>query len=310
MKEQNKKVLITGSLVFDTLFDLRNSIRDQIVVKDGKADKQNLMFGAKEKKIYFGGTAGNVAYGMGLLGGKAVVASIVGKDFGDYAKHLRKRGLEARIYTDKDSYTATFYGMSDPSREQIGIFQGNAYHKHVDTLPLSKLLKKSDWKDISIGIFSPGTAVSITRGLSEFRKKCPASLAIFDPGQMLMIDFSEKLLQNAFKNSDMLILNDTELSHLKNHFGFTLEKIFSLGTKYVLETRGAEGSALHEANKKTEVKAFKIKKVLDPTGAGDAYRAGLIHGLLGGKTMAEAMKLGAKLGSLCVQTNGAQTYKI
>ncbi len=304
------KVLISGSLVFDTLFDLVNPIRDQIVIKDGKPGKQNLMFGANEKKVYFGGTAGNIAYGIASLKGKALVASVVGKDFGDYAKQLKKKGLESRILVEKDGYTATYYGMSDPNKEQVGIFQGNAYYKHVE-MPISKLLKSSDWKDIGVAIFSPGTAKSITNHLKEFRKKAPKNaLAIFDPGQMLMVDFTENFLDVALSHADMLILNDTELSHLKKHFGFTLEKIFALGTKYVIETRGAEGSTLHEINKRTDIKALKVKKVVDPTGAGDAYRAGLMHGIISGKTLVESMRIGSRLGALCVQFPGGQTYKL
>jgi adenosine kinase len=311
MKERNKKVLITGSLVFDTLFDLSNPIRDQIVVKDGVADKQNLMFGAQEKRVYFGGTAGNIAYGTSLLKGKALIVSVVGQDFSSYAKHMKKPGLEPRLLLDKDGYTATFYGMSDPNREQIGIFQGNAYHKHINTLSLDKVLKKSDWKNIGVGIFAAGTSKSIPKELKEFKKLAPKNaLTIFDPGQMLMIDFTKETIAESLKHSDILILNDTELQHLENHFGFTREIIFLAGVRYILETKGAEGSVLHEQDKKTEVKAVKVKKVVDPTGAGDAYRAGFVHGLLSGKSFEDAMKIGSKLGALCVQTSGGQAYKI
>lgn len=298
-------------MVFDTLFDLRNPIREQIVVRNGKADKQNLMFSAHEKRVYFGGTAGNIAYGTSLLRGDAYVVSAVGRDFADYAKHLRKPGLVLRIFTDRDSYTATFYGMSDPLREQIGIFQGNAYHKHADNLSLHSLLRKSDWRDIAVGIFAAGTARSIVKQLAEFRRSARNdALAIFDPGQMLMIDFDTSAIEKALKLSHILILNDTELSHLRNHFGFRLERIFALGIKYVIETRGADGSTLHESNKRTDVKSIRVKKVVDPTGAGDAYRAGLINGLLDGKSIVESMKIGSKLGALCVQHQGGQTYKI
>ena len=239
------------------------------------------------------------------------MVSVVGRDFADYAKHLRRPGLVPRLLVDKESYTATFYGMSDPLREQIGIFQGNAYHKHADNLSLHRLLKKSDWRDIAVGIFAAGTARSIVKQLGEFRRDAPKdALAIFDPGQMLMIDFDESSIARALKFSHILILNDTELSHLRNHFGFTLERIFALGVKYVIETRGADGSSLHEPDKRTDVKTLKVKKVVDPTGAGDAYRAGLIHGLLSGKNMKEAMRLGSRLGSLCVAHLGGQTYKI
>ncbi len=307
----NKKVLLTGALVFDTIFDLANPIRDQIIIKDGKPGKQNLMFNAHEKRIYFGGMVGNIAYGLSLLNCKALLVSALGQDCADYLKHLRRKGLEHKFIIDRDSFNATFYGLSDPNREQIGIFQGNAYYKNLDRLSLSKMLKKSDWKDIGIAIFSPGTAQSITRDITEFRKHSDTNaITIFDPGQMLMVDFTKELLKGALSHSNILILNDIELSHIKNHFGFSLEKIFLHGVKYVIETRGEDGSTLHEVNKRTDVKALKIKKVVDPTGAGDAYRAGLISGLLSAKTLVESMQIGARLGALCVQHSGAQTYKL
>jgi len=309
--KNHKKVLISGSLVFDTLFELTTPIREQIVIKDGKAGKQNLMFNARDKEVYFGGTAGNIAYGSRLLGDSTIVASIVGRDFEEYAKHLKHGGAQVRLYRDEKSYTATYYSMTDPSSEQIGIFQGSAYHKHVEHVPLTRLLLASDWKSIGVGIFAAGTAKSIVKQLKEFRKFAPEeALAIFDPGQMLMIDFTRELVCEALRNADILVLNDTEFLHLKKKFNITLEKIFEKGTKYIIETRGAAGSVLYIEEAEFAVKAFKVKKVVDPTGAGDAFRAGLIHGLLSGLSIPDAMRIGGKLGAACVQTNGGQTYKV
>jgi adenosine kinase len=290
---------------------LNGTIRDAVSVKDGKAGKQNLMFTAHEKEEYFGGTAGNIAYGLGLLKVKPVVASVVGKDFGEYYSHLKHLGAELRILKDEKGYTATFYGMTDSIHEQIGIFQPNSYGKHIEGIPLSRLLKSGDWKDIRIAIFSAGTAKSIARHIKEFRNKASKdAFVIFDPGQTLLATFTEKLLSDAIKNSDMIIVNDTEYNYLHNHFRFTLEKIWKGRTKYVIETKGADGSVLHESNKKTFVKSIKVKKVADPTGAGDAYRAGLISGMLSGKSLENSMQIGAKLGAACVKAEGGQTYTI
>ncbi len=325
MKAQNKNsVLVCGSIVVDSLFDLNGTIRDAINFKSGKDGKQNLMFTAKEKQEYFGGTAGNIAYGLGLLGEKPLVASVVGKDFGSYKSHLKHLGAESRIYEDSKGYTATFYGMTDSISEQIGIFQPNAYGKHVEDIPLSRLLKSNDWSKIKIAIFSAGTAKSIVRHMKEFRKSTQKvtfreipkgyllghPFVIFDPGQTLLATFTEELLGDAIRNADMIIMNDTEYNYLRNHFGFTLEKIFKNRTRYVLETKGADGSTLHEPYKKTFVKAVRVKKVVDPTGAGDAYRAGLISGMLRGLSIEESMRLGSRLGAKCVESEGGQTYNI
>ena len=315
MKERNKnKVLVCGSLVIDSLFELNGTIRDAVNFKDGKKGKQNLMFTAHKKEEYFGGTAGNIAYGLGLLGENPLVASVVGKDFDGYKSHLKHLGAELRILVDEKEYTATFYGMSDTIKEQIGIFQPNAYGRHIESVPLSRLLKSNDWKEIKIAVFAAGTAKSIVRHMKELSKTQKvtfgAPFIIFDPGQTLLATFTEKLLKVAVALADMIIVNDTEYSYLHNHFGFTLKKIFKGRTKYVMETRGADGSVLHEQNKKTSVRAINVKKVVDPTGAGDAYRAGLISGMLASKSMEESMRLGSRLGALCVQSEGGQTYTI
>lgn len=309
--------------MIDSLFELNGTIRNAVNFKDGKKGKQNLMFTAHEKEEYFGGTAGNIAYGLGLLGERPLVASVVGKDFDEYKSHLKHMGAELRILMDEKGYTATFYGMSDEIKEQIGIFQPNAYDRHIESIPLSRLLKSKDWSETKIAIFAAGTAKSIVRHMKEFKAKAlPARttldikgspcwpLVIFDPGQTLLATFTNKLLKEAVSLSDMIIVNDTEYDYLHNHFGFTLERIFKGKTRYVIETKGADGSVLHEKNKKTFVKALKVKKVVDPTGAGDAYRAGLISGMLAGKTLKESMRLGSRLGAECVKSEGGQTYRV
>lgn len=314
-KNQNSNVrgavLVTGSIVLDTLFDLTSSIKEQIVLTKGKLGKQNLMFNAREKQVYFGGTAGNVAYGLRLLGEEALLASIAGKDFGEYAKHLAHSGVSNRLYIDEVGYTATFYGMTDSEMEQIGIFQGNSYYNHVNVLPLARMLKQKDWAAIKVAIFSAGTAKSISRGAKECRENtAPDALIIVDPGQMLMIDFPKADLEKAIRVADMLILNETEAHFLKTKFGISLEQLWKWGLKYYIVTAGERGSILHTKSGSTSVRAFKVKNVVDPTGAGDAYRAGLVSGILSGLALPKAMELGAKLGAKCVSVKGAQTYLI
>lgn len=308
MKKQS--ILVSGSVVFDTIFSLDSSIAEQIVLSDGKVSKQNFMFSAKEKQVYFGGTAGNICYGLSRLNKQPIIVSVVGRDFGDYEKHLKHLKVVDRIFKDAKGYTSTFYAMSDPREEQIGIFQGGAYYKNVEDMSLTRLLKSSDWKNISIGVFSAGTAKSINNQLKEFKKhKNRDALAIFDPGQVLVYQFTKKLIIECLKNSDVFIANDVEFSHLKNKFGIDTKTIFEFGIKYAIETKGKDGSVLYKKNTSPVlVKALKVKKVLDPTGAGDAYRAGLISELLDGKDILESMKLASKFGALCVQTVGGQTY--
>jgi adenosine kinase len=314
--KKNKKspvILVSGSLVFDTIFELNSAISDQVAIENGKVSKQNLMFTAEEKEIYFGGTAGNICYGLGLLKEPSFVFSAVGKDFDDYEIQIKNNGGILKGIKDPKGYTATYFGMTDIKKEQLGIFQPGAYGKNINSLSLIKNFSEEELKSIKCAIFAVGTAKSIAKQIIEFRKVNKEAFTILDPGQMLAIDFTEELLKKSLKNSDILIVNDTEANILHNKFKFDLKRIFSLGVRYIIETKGEEGSVLYELENneilETKIKSPKVKKVLDPTGAGDAYRAGIIYGIVNDLDIKESMILASKLGAECVKHRGGQTYK-
>lgn len=310
---KSPKILVSGSLVFDTIFELNSAICDQVVIDDCKPGKQNLMFTAEEKEIYFGGTAGNIVYGLGMMNESSYVFSVVGKDFSEYEIHLKNNKSAFKGKKDLDGYTSTYFGMTDTKKEQLGIFQSGVYGKSINTLPLSNNFSKQELESIECAIFAAGTAKSIKNQLIEFRKVNKDAFTILDPGQMLAIDFTKEILDECLKNSDILIMNDTEFSYIKNHFEIEPEDIFSLGVRYIIETKGADGSTLYEfengAIQETLVKSPKVKKVVDPTGAGDAYRAGIIYGIVNDLDIKESMILASKLGAECVKNRGGQTYK-
>ncbi len=311
-KKNNKKALVVGSVVIDTLFDLSSNIRDHINVKDGVLGVQNLMFTAQNKKEYYGGTAANISYGLGLLKQKPILVSVVGKDFAlNFEKHLEKIGVDLRVREDKNEFTANFYGMSDTKKEQIGVFLPNVYGKYVESIPLSKILTKKDFSQIEVAIFSAGTSKSITNHIVEFKKKAKkGSIAIFDPGQILMSTYNKTMLKKSLEHADILIGNEVEIAQIKNYFEFSFEEIFKLGVSNIIETQGEKGSILYTPKESKKIPAIKVKKVVDPTGAGDAFRAGFIYGLLNNFKIEEAMKMGAKLGSRCIQCSGGQNYTV
>ncbi|MFA6464007.1 MAG: PfkB family carbohydrate kinase [Candidatus Paceibacterota bacterium] len=326
IKKSNKKALVVGSVVIDTLFDLSSNIKDHINLKDGVLDVQNLMFTAHSKKEYYGGTAANISYGLGLLKQKPILASVVGKDFAlNYKKHLKNVGVDLRVHEDKEGFSANFYGMSDLNKEQIGIFLPNVYGEYVENISLSKILSNKDFAQIGIAIFSAGTAKSITSHIVEFKKKVRLSspagsanggqakkdaLTIFDPGQILMSSFDKVMLKKCLENTDILIGNEVEISQINKHFGFSFEEIFKLGVTNIIETQGDKGSIVYTKEGSKKIPAVKVKKSIDPTGAGDAFRSGLIHGLLSGQKIEDAMEIGSVMGALCVQSSGGQAYKI
>ncbi len=315
MKKDIKKtfpqILVSGSVSYDNIFSLTTPIAKQIVLRAGVVGRQNMMFSGNQKEVYFGGTGGNIAYGLSILGASPILVSGAGKDFGEYAKRLKSLGVKNSVFIDRDGYTAMFYGMTDPNKEQIGIFQPNSYHSIIKNKSLSTLLGKKNIKDFSIAIFSPGNANSILKNIVEFRKLGRKdAFVILDPGQMVKIDFTKKILMDAVSLSDMLILNEQEAHFIKHEFSITHENLFEKGLKYFLVTYGNKGSVLYSKNEKIEISANLAKKVVDPTGAGDAYRAGLIYEIARGGTIKDAMKKGSILGARCVASPGCQTYKV
>ncbi len=315
--------LVVGSVAFDLIFGIHGKIQDEILVeKDGKLGRQNLMFTAKTKESFFGGTGGNISYGLGLLGKKPMLFSLAGKDFrGEFETHLTKSGVDSRVAVDEKGWTATFYGMSDELGQQIGVYQPNAYEK-VHTLPLSETLTKEDFKNIGVAIFSAGTGMSILRHMKETREKCGKDTTIiFDPGQVISIFYDKKFLEETLALADIFIGNEVECKQLQTILGYSHDKLLTRGLRAVIETLGEKGSIIYERRQEntydrkyflteTKVKAVKAKKVVEATGAGDAYRAGMIAKLLEGKSLKESCAFGAKIASLSVAYRGGQTYRL
>lgn len=304
--------LVVGSVAFDLIFGIHGKIQDEILVeKNGKLGRQNLMFTAKRREHFFGGTGGNIAYGLGLLKAKPILVSLAGQDFegSGFGPHLKKAGVDSRVVADKRGYTAVFYGMSDELGQQIGVYQPNAYEK-IDSLPLSQTLTPKDWESISVAIFSAGTGKSIYRHMKELREKCGKKVTvIFDPGQVISVFYDKALLEKTLALADIFVGNEVECKQLQSILGYGHDKLLAKGLSAVIETLGESGSVIYERDRTTRVKASKVKKVVEATGAGDAYRAGLIAKLLEGRTLKEACMFGSKIAALSVSFRGGQTYK-
>ena len=307
------RALVVGSVAFDLIFGIHGKIQDEILVeKNGKLGRQNLMFTAKTRQHFWGGTGGNIAYGLGLLGTKPLLFSLAGQDFtgSGFLPHLEKAGVASRVVVDGKGWTATFYGMSDELGQQIGVYQPNAYEK-VHTLPLSKTISPKDFKDVGVAIFSAGTGMSILRHMQETRKRCGKdTLIIFDPGQVISIFYDKALLEKTLALADIFIGNEVEIKQLQTILGYSIEKVLEKGVRAVIETLGEKGSVIHERERETHILAVKAKKVVEATGAGDAYRAGMIARLLEGKNLKESCQFGAKIAALSIGSRGGQNYSV
>ncbi len=307
----NKTILVSGSVAIDLIFDIYGKIQDEMVMP--KESQQNMMFVAKKKIERFGGTGGNIAYGLGLLGAKPILFSAAGKDFENgFREHLVKSGVVPKVFIDKAGYTANFYGMSDEKEQQVGVWQPNCYHEVIEELPLLKMVPKKETEKIAFAIFSAGTGKSMLRGMQELRKIRGRNVKIiFDPGQVLSVFYNKALFEKSCRLADIFIGNEVEFKQAETILGYSRKNLFKLGLSTLIETKGAKGSIIYHSNGQQEkIPAVRPRKIVETTGAGDAYRAGLLFGLYRTLPLVKACKIGAELAARSIEFNGAQEYKI
>ena len=304
-----KKVLVVGSIAFDVIFDIHGKIKDSIVIEGGKAGRQNLMFTSKVKQERYGGTGANIAYGLGLLGVKPILFGSVGKDFRPhFYSHLESHGVDIRVHIEKNDWTAAFVGLSDELKEQIGLWQPNA-HDFLETISITDTLDKKTLREVSVAIFcgKPSIALRHMRDVRKIVGKKPQ--IIFDPGQMITF-YDIGALRESLSFSNIFIANDVELAQARKILNCSTKDFFNFGPHTIIETRGEKGSVIYDKKNETIIIVVVPAKVVETTGAGDAYRAGLIHGLLKGFSLKRSCEVGSYMGAKSVESYGAQTYKI
>lgn len=289
---ENKSVLVVGSLAFDVMFSIPGDFRQSIKLKEGQIDHFNATYVANGKSQYPGGTAGNIAAWMGHENNQVSVFSAWGKDLDDegYETTLKKLGHDLR--GSVGDYTAHCYNVSDPEHQQLVIWQPNHYEAN-QAQSLNDFYSHEELSVFEIVIFSAGTPESILKHMLEFRAVNEAAKIMFDPGQVSPF-FSAEAFAECVALADIVIGNKAEAEHFEGYMNdswpTTITKIITLGAQGV-EFHAPEQEAITMA-------ATKVDKVLETTGAGDAFRAGLIGGLLEGlsleKSLASALSLGAQ----------------
>ena len=302
-----KNALCIGSVAFDFVMDIFPSLREELPLKDGKIQALNLaLVSPKNPQIRRGGTAGNISFGIGYLGSEAILFSAVGKDFQDeYEGILAKNGVESKVKVYNDELTAHAYLITAPNKEQIIIWQPNSA-SHMEEISLHDI--ENGFNDVTVAIFSPGTALSTLKHLKELKLINNNIKTIFDPGQMVNTYSTEQFIE-ALSLSDIVILNDAEVLKARSR-GLKKE---SMLTDYphllLIETCGGEGTNyMLPDGSKWHVGVVPISNIVDPTGAGDLFRSGLIHAYLQGFSWVEAGKYGAAIASACISVTGAQNF--
>ncbi len=291
------QVYISGSLAFDRIMSFPGRFVDHIL--PDKIHILNVCFTVNGLKEHFGGTAGNIAYSLALLEERPMILASVGKDFGDYEAWLKKNTLSVSgIRVIPEECTACAYITTDLSDNQITGFNPGAMN-----YPSNYRLDNADPKN-SLAIIAPGNLEDMTTYPKIFKKlRVPC---IIDPGQSIPA-LSRSQLTEMIAGSFLLVSNDYELELIKKSTGWSQQQLLSQ-TGAIITTRGEKGSLVCANGAETTIPAVRPTVVLDPTGAGDAFRAGLIKGLILGKDLIESACLGATCASYAVACKGTQEH--
>ena len=294
------KILVSGSLAYDKILDFDGRFKDHIMPE--KIHKLSVSFVVGKEKINFGGTAGNIAYNLKLLGEEPIILSQAGKDFDEYKKWLVKNKLRLEgIKIIKDKNTAAAHIMTDLDDNQITAL-------HLETMGIERgispvLIKK--FAPIEIAIVSPGN-ISDMLGAARTYKKMGIEY-IADPGQQIPA-LSAGQIKELIGGAKALFCNDYEIElitkTLKHKNTETLKRMVEI----LVITYGAKGSVIYNKGKEIKIGIMKPKKVVDPTGAGDAYRAGFIKGLILGWDLKKCGELAAWVAKWPVEYYGTQEH--
>ncbi len=302
------KVLVLGSLAFDYIMSFKENFINAVSIDHDKEEYQSTVT-ADSRHQFFGGTAGNITYNLGLLSiAKVSMLGSVGNDFEPlgYKKHLEKfKNIDLKVDLHKDLFTAACYIVNDIKSNQMIIFHGGALDKCKD-IDLRKKISSSE--EFVYAINSTQSVEAMTNFSTQLNDlKIPV---IFDPGQVTPL-FQRENLIDILKKSDLLIGNNHEIKQIIKKSGLS-EKSLLEYVKAIIITSGSEGSELAYTDENNKI--FKIHipiatpiKVEDTTGAGDGYRAGILSGLVLNMALLDSCRLGAIIGSFVVETTGAQT---
>jgi adenosine kinase len=288
--------LICGSIAYDTIMVFRDQFKNHIL--PDKLHILNVAFLVPDMRREFGGCAGNIAYNLKLLGGEPLIMATVGDDHAQYAARLDALNL-ARTHVRQvaDTYTAQAFITTDLDDNQITAFHPGAMnHSHLNHV--------GDAKGATLGIVSPDGRDGMLQHAREFH--AAGIPFIFDPGQGLPMFNGEELL-NFVHLADYVTVNDYEAQLLQERTGKSLEQI-AIQVKALIVTLGAKGSVIHSGGKTLEIPSVKPEAILDPTGCGDAFRAGLLYGIANGMDWAVTGRLASLLGSIKIAQRGGQNH--
>lgn len=292
-------MIISGSLVYDHIMNFPDSFRNHIL--PDQVHILNVSFVVDQPKKSWGGTAGNIAFTEKLLGGEPIIVSAVGKDGKEYLEHFFSRGISvAHILVDDHQATASAYITTDVDDNQITAFYAG---------PLRRAKERSfarAGKAGEIAIIAP-TDKEVMRA-HLFEAAAVGMSVVFDPGQQ-MTAFTDVELKQLIERSEFVIGNDYEIKLLKDRTGWGAKRILT-HAKVLITTLGGQGSVIRtREGEEVRVKPCPPKSFDDPTGAGDAYRAGFFTGVSRALSWKICGQMGSVAASYAIETYGTQEYE-
>ncbi len=289
--------LICGSLAFDTIMVFQDQFKNHIL--PDKIHALSVAFYVPEMRREFGGTAGNIAYNLQLLEGKPLIMATVGEDFAPYTQWLDQHGLnKTHIKTIANSFTAQAFITTDTDDNQITAF-------HPGAMTESHQNSVKDAQDISLAVIAPDGRDGMFQHAHEcFEAGIPF---LFDPGQGLPMFNGEELLQ-FIEMADYLAVNDYESQIIQDKTGLSLDAL-AAKVKALIVTLGGSGSQIYADGQRYDIPCVTADSIVDPTGCGDAYRAGLLYGIAQGWDWLTCGRLASTMGAIKIASRGGQNHK-
>lgn len=290
------RILVCGSIAYDNIMVFRDRFKNHIL--PDQIHILNVAFLVPELRREFGGCAGNIAYNLGLLGDQAMIMATVGEDAEPYFARLRALDLKTdHIRTVTGTYTAQAFITTDLDDNQITAFHPGAMsHAHLN--------QAGEVRDVVLGIVAPDGRDGM---LQHAEQLAAAEIPfLFDPGQGLpMFDGAE--LRHFIDLADYCAVNDYEGKLLSERTGLSLSEL-ARSLRALVVTRGGAGSTIFSGGREITIPAVAAASVVDPTGCGDAYRAGLLHGIAAGWDWETTGRLASLMGAIKIASRGAQNH--
>jgi adenosine kinase len=294
--ERMSRALICGSMAYDTIMVFEDRFKNHIL--PDKVHMLNVSFLVPQMRREFGGCAGNIAYNLKLLGGEPLPMATVGQDFAPYRAWFEKQGIRLdHVREVPDSFTAQAFITTDKDNNQITAF-------HPGAMSCSHRNRAGDAAAVALGIVAPDGRDGMLQHAREFAAS--GTPFIFDPGQAMPL-FTGEEFRAFIEQADYVAANSYEASLLTERTDWSEAEIAARVKAYIV-THGAEGSVIHAGGATHAIPAAKPREVVDPTGCGDAYRAGLIHGILGGCDWPTTGRIASLAGALKIARPGTQNH--